>query len=222
MTAQPADTAQSSLPPARGVLVAIDGPSAVGKSTTVTALARRLRDVGVPTLRTAQPSGSDIGRLARARVHVETSGLALACLYAADRYQQLDTEIRPHLTSGHVVILDRYLASALVMQRLDGVTSDFLQVLNNHVDQPDLAVILTADPDVIAGRLAERGAHNRYQRQTGGSAREVALFAEAATRLRQSGLHVLVLDNTRTPPDAVAAAIYERIERTRLDRRRDW
>jgi hypothetical protein len=46
----------------------------------------------------------------------------LACLVAADRYNHLDTEIRPERTSGRTVICDRYLASTLVLQARDGLT----------------------------------------------------------------------------------------------------
>ncbi|MGB3439127.1 MAG: hypothetical protein WBA97_10290 [Actinophytocola sp.] len=38
----------------------------------------------------------------------------------------------------------------------------FLRQLNAQADHPDLAVILEADPAVIAQRLEERGPHNRF------------------------------------------------------------
>jgi len=44
------------------------------------------------------------------------SGATLACLFAADRYHHLDTEIRPHRDAGRIVLCDRYLASGLVVQ----------------------------------------------------------------------------------------------------------
>jgi dTMP kinase len=202
-----------------GVLVAIDGPSGVGKSTTAAAVSRRLSDAGVPTVLTAEPSDSDIGRLARNHVHIGTSGLALACLYAADRYHQLNSEIRPHVASGYTVIVDRYVASGLVMQRLDGVNAAFLHAINAQVDHPDLAVILTAQPDTVAARLQQRGAHNRYQRRDGSSRRELDLFTEAAQQLRKVGVHVLALDTTHAPVERVAAAIHDRIVRLREPQR---
>jgi dTMP kinase len=135
-------------------------------------------------------------------VHTATSGLALSCLFAADRYQQLDEEIRPQLAAGTVVVIDRYLASALVMQRHDGVDLEFLQALNARADRPDLAVILAADADTVAARLRERGAHNRYQVRHADTVRELELFAEAGKVLSRSGVHVLVLKRRprRRPP----------------------
>ena len=43
------------------------------------------------------------------------------------------------------------------MQRLDGLEPHYLWNLNSLADPPDLAVILTADPDLIAARLATKG-----------------------------------------------------------------
>jgi dTMP kinase len=199
----------------RGVFVAVDGPGGVGKTTTVTAVTALLRSAGVPTWTTAEPSDSDIGQLARVRVHKPTSGLALTCLFAADRYQQLDEEIRPQLAAGTVVVTDRYLASGLVMQRHDGVDLEFLRALNARADRPDLAVILTADADTVAARLRERGAHNRYQLRHADTVRELELFVEAGKVLGRSGVHVLVLNTATTPPAGVAAAIRDRIDSIR-------
>jgi dTMP kinase len=54
------------------VFVAVDGPGGVGKTTTITAVTELLRSSGVPTWSTAEPSDSDIGQLARARVRQPT------------------------------------------------------------------------------------------------------------------------------------------------------
>ena len=82
----------------------------------------------------------------------------------------------PYLTAGHIVISDRYVASGLVIQRFDGVSSVFLWQLNQEARRPDLAAILDADPDVIAERLHARGPHNRFQLTQGSSQREAEYY----------------------------------------------
>lgn len=68
--------------PGGGLLVTLDGPSGVGK-TTVSALVRdRLAVTGVPVVLTTTPSSSSLGELARYGTH-EFFGAALACLVAA-------------------------------------------------------------------------------------------------------------------------------------------
>ncbi len=191
---------------AEGLLISIDGPGGVGKTATIEHLAAMLGRAGLPVHRTAQPSTGPIGALARDLVPT-AGGAALACLFAADRYHHLDTEIRPHRAAGHIVLCDRYLASGLVVQRADGLNLAFLAGINAHADPPDLAVILTADPDTIARRLAARGAHNRYQGSPALAAAESAHYREAATHLERLGVSVLCIDTTHTPPDRVAARI---------------
>jgi dTMP kinase len=60
---------------------------------------------------TAEPSNGPIGALCR-ELTESVTGYALACLYAADRYHHVQTEIRPHTESGETVISDRYICGA--------------------------------------------------------------------------------------------------------------
>ena len=189
-----------------GVLVSIDGPGGVGKTTTVEHLTAILRRAGLRVHRTAQPSAGPIGALA-ANLVPTAGGAALACLFAADRYHQLDTEIRPHRDGGEIVLCDRYLASGLVVQRADGLDLAFLAGINQRTDPPDLAVILTADPTAIAKRLAERGVHNRYQGSPMLAAAELTNYRNAGAHLERLGVSVLFIDTTYLSPDRVAVRV---------------
>lgn len=146
----------------RGLFVTVDGPSGAGKTAIVRHLTQMLVAQGEDVHMTAEPSTGPIGKLAYALTETVT-GHALACLYTADRYHHITTEIIPRLKAGQIVISDRYIASGLVIQRFDGVDPVFLWQLNEDAEQPDLTVILEADPDVIAERLSERGPYNRFQ-----------------------------------------------------------
>jgi dTMP kinase len=189
-----------------GLLVSIDEPSGVGKTATIEHLATMLSRAGLPVHRTAQPSTGPIGTLARDLVPA-AYGATLACLFAADHYHHLDTEIRPQRAAGRIVLCDRYVASGLVVQRADGLDLAFLSAVNAHADPPDLAVILAADPDAITSRLAVRGAHNRYQGSPAQATAEITYYREAVSYLEQRGVPVLRVDTTHTPPDRVAVRI---------------
>jgi dTMP kinase len=194
----------------RGLFVSVDGPSAVGKSTIVEHLARLMAASGEEVHVTAEPSSGPIGQLCRELTETMT-GYALACLYAADRYHHVEHEIRPHTEAGRTVISDRYVPSGLVMQRFDGLDLPFLMQLNERADRPDLAVILQADPEVIARRLRERGAHSRFQRTPDSSKAEVGFYHEAIERLIRAGYNVLTLDVNHKTPGQAAALIAERL-----------
>lgn len=172
----------------RGLFISIDGPSGAGKSTIVHHLAQMLVARGENVHITAEPSTGPIGALARELTETVT-GHALACLYAADRY----------------------LPSGLVIQRFDGIDPTFLWQLNAEADRPDLAVILEADPDVIAQRLRERGPHNRFQLSAGRSHAEIYFYQQATERLIHAGFDVLRLNCNQLPAQHAAAGILDRL-----------
>ncbi|MGX7826892.1 dTMP kinase [Actinokineospora sp. 24-640] len=195
-----------------GLLVTLDGPGGVGKSTTARLIVDALAAEGLPVLATAQPSRSPLGELARYGTDTST-GMALACLCAADRHHQLDIEILPALRDGTIVVCDRSVASSLVLQGLDGLTADTVWALNQGVHRSDLAVILTADPHVIAARLRGRGGHSRFERAADNSERESALYVHAIAELRGKGWPVMTVDCTAERPETIAAMIVTQIHR---------
>lgn len=193
-----------------GWFVTVDGPSGVGKSTTVRALHDLLAAEGRPARRTVEPTTSALGTFTRAHAD-QIRGLALACLVAATRYEHIDTVIKPALQADELIISDRYLPSTLVLQQLDGVPLDFLLDLNRHALLPDLAIILTARPRLIAERIATRGITHRWHLDPTGPGREVELYADTIPYLRNRGVTVLPINTSDTPPSAVARRIADAI-----------
>ncbi|MDX3383489.1 dTMP kinase [Streptomyces niveiscabiei] len=193
-----------------GWFVTVDGPSGVGKSTTVQALHDCLAAEGRPARRTGEPTTSALGQFTRSHAD-EIHSIALACLVAANRYEHVETVIQPALQAGELIISDRYLASTLVLQRLDGVPNDFLLAVNSRVPLPDMAVILTADPELIAERIAQRGITHRFHLDPTAPAREAELYAEAAAYLMSRGVEVLPLDTSHVTPSDVAHRIADAI-----------
>ncbi|WP_308296039.1 dTMP kinase [Streptomyces sp. ISL-96] len=199
----------------RGLLVAIEGPGGVGKSTVTALVARLLHTDRVPVLATREPTDTALGSLARHGTD-EYQGTAMACLIAADRYKHGE-EIRPALERGEVVVCDRYIASSLALQCMDGVDREFVWLLNEGVAQPDLTVMVSGQPEVIEERLAARGAHSRYERAEGSSHVECAYYVEAAKFLRGKGHRVLNVDASNVPAEEVARTVVAAITRLRKD-----
>lgn len=198
----------------KGVFVTVDGPGGIGKSTAVATIGERLRGSHVPVHITREPTDTPLGSLARHGTEAY-QGLAMAHLIAADRYHHVTTEIRPALARGEVVLCDRYVASSLVLQRIDGLSAETVWELNRYIDPPDLSVILTGDPNVVARRLADRGAHSRYERLPESTHTESTLFTEAAHFLVSAGFRTLVLDSTDAVPEDIARTISAEITELR-------
>ncbi|KAA2252363.1 dTMP kinase [Solihabitans fulvus] len=189
-----------------GTLITLDGPGGVGKSTAARLVVDTLADAGLPVHATTQPSHTPLGDLARHGTDTY-QGMALACLCAADRHHQLDVEIKPALRAGKVVVCDRYLASSLVLQGLDGLPASTVWQLNHGVYRPDLAVILTADPAVIDARLRARGGHSRFERAEDNSDMESGLYVHAVVDLSEKQWPVTTVDCTTDSPKTIAARI---------------
>lgn len=185
---------------APGFFVVLDGPSGVGKSTVAPLLAKFLATAGYPSWATTQPSAGPIGALARTGTR-EYRGLALACLVAADRYHHLETAIRPALRAGRVVVCDRYVPSSLVLQCLDGVSSEYVWGINAHADRPDLTVIMTGDEQQCRTRAAYRG---RYSRFHDGLTGEVEAYRRIKDELIDAGYPTFTVDVGERSAEQVA------------------
>jgi dTMP kinase len=193
-----------------GLFVSIDGPGGIGKSTLAAAAARELTARGLQVHLTREPSPTQLGKIIRSGTGIYR-GMALACLVAGDRHHHLSSEIRPHRDTGEIVLCDRYLPSSLVLQRIDGIEWQTIVALNGGADLPDLAIILHADPTVIAARLAQRGGHSRFEAMPDSSHIESVLYREAAQRLAADGWPIWCVDAGSGAPDQLAARVTARI-----------
>jgi dTMP kinase len=192
------------------MFVTLDGPNGVGKSAVARRLAERLTGSGASVLQTREPSESSAGRLAldaEARLH----GWPLAVLVVADRYLHVWSEIAPALASGTAVVCDRYVASTLVLQRLDGMDRQILRDMNAEAMKPDLAVVLLADPQLLGQRLAARSRLSRFERMQDVSRLEDRLYIEAADDLTLLGHSTMTLDCSSLSIDEVAGGIQRRL-----------
>ncbi|MGH3902799.1 MAG: hypothetical protein ACRDTE_01145 [Pseudonocardiaceae bacterium] len=70
-----------------------------------------------------------------------------------------------------------------------------------------MAVLLNADPAIIADRLHGRGGHSRFEAQPGASHAESDLYRRAAAELHTAGWPVTTLDCTTTEPESIAQTI---------------
>ncbi len=199
-------------PTAPGLFVTVDGPNGSGKSSLIAAVAEVLRNQ-MAVHCTRQPSPTDLGALIRAGEQ-QYRGRALACLIAADRLAQLQSEILPSLSGGNTVLCDRYIESSLVLQRMDGLCAQEILSLNAGIARPDIRIRLLADPEVLAQRLAARpaDASRRFQRMPGSSERELQLYEQADRLLAAGhGAPATVYDTSMTDAGGLAIRVCELI-----------
>jgi dTMP kinase len=202
-------------PGQRGQLITFEGIDGCGKSTQ----AALLRDAcvaaglevghpGAPGALLREPGGTPAGEIIRALL-LEGTPIAPwpeALLYAAARAQLVEEVLRPALSAGWLVILDRYIDSSLAYQgHARGLGIERVAELNGWATGgllPDLTVIIDLSPERAAQRRADRP--DRIEEEGLAFQHRVAEgYALAAERAPE---RVRVVDGDR-PADQVAADV---------------
>ena len=176
-----------------GFLVAIDGPNGVGKSTLVEEIKKRLEFKGYIVYVTKEPTNTEFGSFVR-KYAENHSGIGLACLVAADRYEHIENEILPELNKGRIVITDRYILSSLILQQMDSVSATFLLDLNSEIIKPNLQVAVFADEDILQKRLSERKILTRFEKGNQ-SYNEIFYMNKGIAELEKENVDVICINN---------------------------
>jgi dTMP kinase len=200
---------------ARGLFITFEGGDGCGKTTQAEATRQFIERLGHDVLRTREPGGTDLGlEIRQLLLHspIAINPRAEALLFAADRAQNIHTQVRPALAAGTNVVQDRYWDSSVAYQGA-GRALDPREVLNlslwaTDTFYPDLTVLLDLDPALAAARVAAGGKLDKLEGERD----------EFRTRLRDGFLAIaerepdrfLILD-AELPADELTAAIGERI-----------
>lgn len=147
----------------RGKFISVEGLDGCGKSTQVRLLARWLRRMGHEVVVTEEPTDGPIGRIIRMVVAggFKVPVAAEALLFAADRLHHVERVIAPAVSSGKVVISDRYIASSLAYQSARGLPLRWVMKINEMAPEPDLMILIDVPAEVTARRI------NRSRRPDG-------------------------------------------------------
>lgn len=148
----------------KGRFITFEGGEGAGKSTQARLLAAALEALGCTVLLTREPGGTK-GAEAIRNLLLSNEGdgwtpRAEALLFAAARSDHVSRAIIPALNAGTWVICDRYLDSSRAYQAGEGgLTDDDIQALHAIGSDgllPDCTVLLEANPQALAARLAKR------------------------------------------------------------------
>lgn len=188
-----------------GKLIAIDGPNGAGKSTIINGLKSRLAQLAISSYFTKEPTESEIGSFTR-RFAESNSGLPLAYLVGADRYYHLEKEIIPKLQEGFFVFTDRYVLSSLILQCMDGVSSEQICQINDNAIMPDLQIVVWAAEETLQARLKERKVLTRFE-QGEQSGNELAMMQSGVDIFKSIGVNCLHIYNDSNLNDSIECVV---------------
>ena len=142
----------------KGFFICIEGLDGSGKTTQAQILTERLNKT-FTAIFTAEPSHAKTGTFLRESCLYEQKRLPIAAealLFAADRVEHIENEIKPALTEGKIVVCDRYIYSSFAYQGSAGLSLEWIKEINKFALAPDLAVFIDVLPENVLERLQRK------------------------------------------------------------------
>lgn len=142
----------------KGIFITLEGPDGVGKSTHSSWLVELLSEAGYHAVKTREPGGTDYGEALRPlflqyALSVEAELLLLFSL----RAQHVHERIKPALSSGCVVVCERFMDATYAYQSGGrGFDYDRIRLVEEAIGsfpQPDVTFFLDAPFSVLFQRL---------------------------------------------------------------------
>ncbi len=146
-----------------GRLIVFEGVEGCGKTSQMQLCEEWLQSLGISVVVTREPGGTPLGLdLRRLLLEVENKTIADTTellLYAADRSQHVEQELKPNLASCNFILCDRYTDSTIAYQGYGrGLNMDLIKQLNFIATgglESDLTLWL--DVDIEVGLSRKRG-----------------------------------------------------------------
>jgi len=142
----------------RGFFICLEGLDGCGKTTQAKMLVKNLQK-SYSAVYTAEPSRGKIGTFIKKYcLHGKerVPSVVEALLFAADRFEHVENEIRPALKEGKIVVSDRYIYSSLAYQGATGLSLEWIKKINEHAIRPDLAIFIDIDLETVVKRLKHK------------------------------------------------------------------
>lgn len=143
----------------KGVFLCVEGIDGSGKTTHAHHLVETLTKRGYDAVYTTEPSKGIYGKIIREYVlqgDNRVPPIVEAVLFAADRIDHVENEVKPFLEAGKIVVCDRYVYSSVAYQGATGLDTEWIKEINRHAIKPHFAVYIDAPPEVVIQRIRRR------------------------------------------------------------------
>lgn len=140
----------------QGAFICVEGIDASGKTTHAHRLVKNLKNRGLDAIYTTEPTRDEIGKMIKTQIlrgKKRVPSVVEALLFAVDRVNHVEREIKPALKEGKIVVSDRYLHSSLAYQGAAGLDLQWIREINKHAISPDLAIYIDVPPEVVIQRM---------------------------------------------------------------------
>jgi len=143
----------------KGIFICIEGLDGSGKTTHAHRIVRNLQKKGFDAVYTTEPSRGELGKFIRASVlqgKKRVPRVVEVLLFAVDRVEHLEKDVKPALEEGKIVISDRCVYSSLAYQGAAGLDLEWIEEINRMALPPDLAIYIDVPPEVVVERIRRK------------------------------------------------------------------
>ena len=148
----------------------LEGAEGVGKTTQLRRLGDTLTARGIPFLGVREPGGTAIGNTIRKLLLDPGPGFSArteALLFMASRAELVESDIKPALERGEIVLADRFFLSTYAYQIAGrGLSEAEVTAANRFATGglvPDLTILLRLSVAAALARTDSRGARDRIE-----------------------------------------------------------
>lgn len=158
-----------------GKLIVFEGVEGCGKTTQMQRCFQWLESLNISVILTREPGGTELGKDLRALLLEKSPSKPVGevtelLLYAADRSQHIEEELKPNLTIGKFILCDRYTDSTIAYQGYGrGLNMNLIHQLNQIATgglESDLTIWLDVDVEVGLSRKRGQAKLDRIEQET--------------------------------------------------------
>ena len=153
-----------------GKFITLEGVDGAGKTSHIEFIKEYLKNLKLDFIMTREPGGTQLGeRLREILLHDEMTPKTETILMFAARNEHIEKVIRPGLTSGAIVISDRFTDASYAYQSGGkGVEDEAIDVLKDLVQknlQPDLTFLFDLPVEVSIKRLKKTRKLDKFEKE---------------------------------------------------------
>jgi dTMP kinase len=158
-----------------GKLIVFEGVEGCGKTTQMQLCFQWLESLNISVLLTREPGGTALGKDLRALLLEKSLSKPVGeitelLLYAADRAQHIEEELKPNLDTGKFILCDRYTDSTIAYQGYGrGLDMSLINNLNQIATgglKSDITIWLDVDVEVGLSRKRGQTKLDRIEQET--------------------------------------------------------
>ncbi|MBE9259044.1 MULTISPECIES: dTMP kinase [Aphanizomenonaceae] len=158
-----------------GKFIVFEGVEGCGKTTQMQRCFQWLESLNISVILTREPGGTELGKDLRALLLEKSPSKPVGevtelLLYAADRSQHIEEELKPNLAIGKFILCDRYTDSTIAYQGYGrGLNMNLIHQLNQIATgglESDLTIWLDVDVEVGLSRKRGQAKLDRIEQET--------------------------------------------------------